>query len=211
MRTIVDSIINHTVSLVVLLVIVSFVLYGGSTQAQNDSTRNTITINAGASMAGLIVKALNYGDSISADAHLAIQANYDYCLKKWFSLGLASSYQQYRLTYSNTEVLRDKYNILDGSVSSTLTRANLAARVLFHYGNSGRVDMYSGARIGVTKWSLEADALEPFHVAKIKYMMFAPQLVLFGFRGYFTEHFGANTELCIGAPHYISAGLNCRF
>ncbi len=203
------SILKRSASLIA--VVLCMALISIRAQAQNDSTRNTICINTGASMAGLIVKTFNYDDSISTDAHLAIQANYDYCIKKWFSLGLAASYQQFGLTYSNAEVLRDKYGVLDGSVSATLTRANVAARVLFHYGNSGRIDMYSGARIGVTKWSLEADVLEPFQGPKIKYMMFAPQLVLFGFRGYFTEHLGANTELCIGAPHYISAGLNCRF
>jgi len=40
---------------------------------------------------------------------------------------------------------------------------------------------------------------------------FSFQLVAFGMRGYFTDNFGANVELGIGSPHFISMGLNYRF
>jgi len=42
-------------------------------------------------------------------------------------------------------------------------------------------------------------------------VVFAPQLVLFGAQGYFTDNIGANFELSVGAPHFFSIGLNYRF
>ncbi len=179
--------------------------------AQNDSIRHTVSVNAGASLAGVVIRFFDVNDSILTASYPVAQLNYDFGVKKWFSLGLATSYQQFNLTYTDYHFFDESYGLISQNISAKLSRINIAARALFHYGNSGNVDMYSGVRLGYTQWKLTTDYSEVFKPEDFKLGLFAPQLVLFGFRGYFTEHIGAGAEFCIGSPHYLSAGLNYRF
>ena len=107
--------------------------------------------------------------------------------------------------------MQDDYGILSGRIDSKLTRVNCAFRALFHYANSGKYDLYSGFRLGYTKWKLSAEYSELFKAQEFKYGTVAPQVILFGFRGYFTDHFGAGGELCIGPPYFLAASVNYRF
>jgi hypothetical protein len=62
--------------------------------------------------------------------------------------------------------------------------------------------------MGYTFWSVSHNLSDVVNLLGwVKGSMFAPQLVLFGFRGYLVENFGLNFELAIGAPHYASMGL----
>lgn len=93
---------------------------------------------------------------------------------------------------------------------------NIGARALFDYANEGRLDLYSGVILGFTNWNVKTNnasaSYDPSQdLTFSEEIVFAPQVVLFGAQGYFTDNIGANFELSIGAPHFFSIGLNYRF
>lgn len=180
--------------------------------SQNEDYKSTICVNAGFSLVGALLDASNTVTSMDTEdpkssSLPAIQLTYDYGLAKWFSMGAAFSYQK---------MSSDVYTY-DGTNTYTYTddikRMNFAVRMLFHYANSGRVDLYSGLRFGMTNWSFSSDNPDSSYDVGDYWDLnnnFAPQVILFGIRGYFTEHLGMNSEICVGAPHYFSIGLNYR-
>ncbi len=184
----------------------------GSAQNDNQTTsekRNTVALNTGFSLVGSLLAGNNSDSDYETFAIPAIQLTYDYNVIDWLSLGLAGSFQMMGMEYAN-------YGSNNESFKTTITRTNFAVRGLFHYGNSDVLDMYSGVRFGMTHWgaSTEYDG-EDYDVEEdatfTKGFGAAPQLVLFGIRGYFTDNFGVNMEFAVGSPHYLSLGLNYRF
>lgn len=135
----------------------------------------------------------------------AVQLTYDYALTNRLSLGGGVSYQSFKLAYSDYGEAKESFDV-------RLSRFNLGVRGLIHYGNSTTMDLYSGLRIGLSNWSLDVGTDNPnFDPPKAQGPAFAPQLILFGIRGYFTENLGIGGELAVGAPHVVSFGLNYRF
>lgn len=140
----------------------------------------------------------------------AFFVNYDYSVNEWFSVGAAGSYQIFKLKEtSSSEFIK-------------INRLNVGLRGLFHYGNSDKIDMYSGVRLSTTMWDLNSNItsgdpsidnfINDLNTTRFfdKAIVIAPQLVAFGIRGYFTEHFGAHIEFSIGSPYYMSGGVNFR-
>lgn len=183
------------------LLLAAFLMLGlsGIINAQNETFKNTICVNGGFSLVGSIISAAN-GQTSSVPA---IQFTYDRGLSSFFSLGAAASYQGMKIDYSD---------ITYGDYKTTISRLNVACRALFHYANSGKLDMYSGLRLGYTNWGVSTTSKDPDYVADdvVKGGGFAPQVILFGIRGYFTDHIGLNFEVGVGAPHYTSIGLAYR-
>lgn len=202
--------------------------------AQNDTYKHTFHVGAGLTGIGLL---LNLADDVDlADATFdleseditdasgrfmgnatpAIQFNYDYGLVKWLSLGAGVSYQ--RLGFDFTD-----FNYTDGGGQSNqvgdlnidANRLNLTLRTLFHYGNSDKIDMYSGFRLGITSWGLNVDASDPDVEDDLQTSPFAGivptgQIIPFALRAYLNENLGISFELGIGAPHAIALGVNYR-
>lgn len=180
-----------------------------NTNAQNEDYKSTITLDAGFSLVGAIFNATTInGEDPSSSALPAFQITYDYGLQNWISLGAAVSFQSMSVdavTFDNSS------NTI--TYTDNVRRLNLALRALVHYANDGNVDLYSGLRFGVTNWSgssdnpnNEYDLYDYWGIST----NFAPQLVLFGIRGYFTDNIGANAELTIGAPYFFALGLAYR-
>lgn len=182
-----------------LLSLLALIL-SNAVHAQNETYKSTICVNGGFSLVGTIISAAN-GETSSVPA---IQVTYDYGLEKWFSLGAAVSYQSMKIDYTDMTY---------GNYKTSLDRLNVALRALFHYANSGKADLYSGLRLGYTNWNVSSTSTDPDYDPNsvFKGGGFAPQVILVGFRGYFTDHIGLNSELTVGAPHYFSIGLNYRF
>jgi opacity protein-like surface antigen len=146
----------------------------------------------------------------------ALQFNVDYGLAETVSIGGAFSFQSL-----GAEIRNYSYEAKDGSFKTApildlnINRINIAARFLFHYNtNNDAFDVYSGARLGYTFWNSSHNLNDAAGGVEDEIWprgnVFAPQLVLIGFRGYFIDNLGANFELAIGAPHYISMGLNYK-
>ena len=186
-----------------------WILFGMSAlgKAQNDSLKSTICINTGISFISLIVS----GNDNNYDSPTpAFQLTYDNKIEKWFSLGGAVSYQSMRS--SNLDVYGNYSSGSDGMYSATYNRLNIAMRALFYYVHTGRVDLYSGMRFGYTHWEVKTSS-PTMTISRDGWLFhdgYAPQVVLFGVRGYFTNHFGMNCELAAGSPHYFSMGITFR-
>ncbi len=167
--------------------------------------KSTISADAGVSMVGRFINLVVNLDTIRGySATPALQLSYDYMVTDFLSAGGAVSFQQF------------KFSGTDGTFA--LRRINFAARALFHYGKSDKLDMYSGVRLGMTNWAYKIDITsdDPTLQAlqgngKFSGLGFAPQLIAFGIRGYFTDNIGANIEFAVGAPYYMAGGINYRF
>lgn len=199
---------------VIILLAILFLGFSSSKIYAQDY-KSTAGIDVGLSALGGVLKAIMKSDTIpngvSYKTIPVLQFTYEYMVAKKISVGVAASHQYYKAQDDNT------------SDYAKITRSNFAIRGLFHYGNSDKLDMYSGIRLGLTKWGVdykitldETDpTVEQFQREAEDYIngtyVFAPQLVAFGMRYYFTDNIGAHGEFSIGSPYFISAGVNFRF
>ena len=190
-------------------------------QAQNEQYRHTLSATAGLNAFQIIALADNFGDNQNAQ-NASITATgsygltYDYGFKNWFSLGGALSYNNLKASASQIDVVKEDGSTYSGPVDLKVSRTNIAIRPLFHYGNKGRIDMYSGLRIGVSVWGATIDAgagLLPEDVidsARGTGAAVGLQLIPFGLRGYLNEQLAIGFETGFGAPHYAAFQVSYR-
>lgn len=238
----------------ILILVFTCAIFGNALFAQNADFKNTFSVHYGASIfnavKGDITGKTNPGalDSIKYTSGAlsnvpTIGIAWDHGIKKWFSLGLAASYNQGKASVTDLEVRNNKgtFDKL-GNYSITIPRTTVAARFLFHYGNKKRMDCYTGFRVGVGIWSVKTtgnidketlrkainglkdelnasqadnlpylDKIETDIKTKGYFVLPQVQLIIFGIRGYVTEHIGINAELAAGSPYFASFGANYRF
>ncbi len=218
---------------------ICFFLFAFGAFAQNEDYQHVISVQSGVSLfspfRGTITGSTQSSDTTvsfrSGKAYNFPQINiaYDHGINKWFSIGGAISYN--KVSMDLKEVVYNKTENL-GDVKLNVSRITLGARALFHYGNANRVDMYSGVRLGIGIWGVNASSSsldnrldEVFKEAggsgiwrsvlgnKLKGGFVLPQVqvILFGLRTYVTENIGLNGELAVGSPYFASIGLNYRF
>ena len=199
----------------VLLVVVGMSLSLSSFAQDEPEFKSIISLNGGFSLVGALFDlpdATGTGD-VSSFSAPAIQVNYDYYFSSWFTLGAAFSVQFMGIEYTD---YYDDFSADTWNHKTNVTRLNIGTRALFHYANEGRMDLYSGLRLGLTNWNVSTNnastSYDPSQdITFSEGIVFAPQLILFGAQGYFTDNIGANFELTVGAPHFFSIGLNYRF
>jgi hypothetical protein len=175
--------------------------------AQNQQGESAIGVNAaysGVSAIGGLLNVFEVDDEVGYRYTPAYQLTYDYAIADMFSLGAALSYQRFTFRYTNYGDNLDNFNVKIG-------RTNVAARFLVHYGGGERFDMYSGLRAGITSWSVDVGTATTGFIPPIATAVaFAPQVILFGAKGYFSDRLGFNGEIAIGPPHLVSVGLSYR-
>ncbi len=188
-----------------------------SASAQDAGHTSSVGVNLGLSAVGSLFNIASYSTGTLIDTYTvpAFQVTYDYGIKKWLSLGGGASYQIMGIRYKNYEYTDSNGETQTQNFKTSVNRLNISVRALLHYGNSNQFDMYSGLRVGVTNWDINTNASIP-NFDKTRDFKFngtkpSTQLILFGFRGYFTDNLGANLELAVGAPHFFSFGLNYRW
>jgi len=204
---------------IILLAILVFSFSSANIYAQD--YKHTVTAGAGISLVGTVLKAVvvSATDNSTTSASMknsgyssipALQVSYGYMVSKRISVGAAFSHQFFNI---------------DDDISGEFVhvkRTNFAVRGLIHYGGGSKIDMYSGVRLGMTNWNTDLKFNAPdddptvtqFNDViseRLSGMKFAPQLIAFGIRGYFTDNIGAFAELAFGPPSYLSAGVNFRF
>ncbi len=173
--------------------------------AQTSQGQSVLSINGGFSLAGALFGLANLDDQVDASAPPALQLTYDHAVNNRISLGGGLSYQRFKLAYSDYGEDNEDFDL-------RVSRFNVGLRGLVHYGSNEELDMYSGVRVGLSNWSFTGGPDDPeFDPPKTAGVTFAPQLILFGLRGYITEQLGFNGELGIGAPHVFTMGLSYRF
>lgn len=191
--------------------------------AQNMTKRHTLSGSVGMNIfqaVGRLDQNFNEDQAVNfkSNATPSFGLQYDYAVRKWFSIGFSGSFNTFGSSADQITVTDDETgDTYTGSYNLDFFRTNLAVRPLFHYGNDGRIDMYSGFRLGASIWSgkfeadgeLEAD--DVFGSVRGTGAIPAIQIILFGMRGYVTENVGIGFELGIGAPHYAALQANYRF
>lgn len=219
--------------------VLSFVSCIITSFAQNEDYQHVVSVQSGVSLfspfRGTVKPSNEPADTTVSFSSGKMQnfpqlnIGYDYGVVKWFSIGGAVSYNKVGLdlkdvTYNKKEKL--------GDVTLNVSRLTLGARALFHYGNTNRIDMYSGVRLGVGIWTVKVsssaldDKLDEVlkeaggsglwrsllgNRVKGSFPMLQAQVILFGLRGYVTENIGINGELSVGSPYFASIGVNYRF
>ncbi|MEY4903422.1 MAG: hypothetical protein RLZZ292_1237 [Bacteroidota bacterium] len=180
---------------------------------------------------GIITKNANIKGLDKATLHstATYQIAYDHAINPRFSLGVAVSKQKTTFVLQSTTVTIGVSPLIDsllnlkgqnsftGSAKVTTNRTNLALRGLIHYGTD-YLDMYSGARLGISVWNgafqTDISGLRVTDISKklrVKGAFFAPQIILFGLRGYVTDHIGLGVELAVGSSYFAATQLNYRF
>lgn len=200
--------------------------------AQNETYRSTLSANVGPNIFGLfdyIDDAIVQNDTLSfTDLRTygspTFQLSYDYGIRKWFSLGLAASYNRFGFEATDLDFKSPSTDsFVKGDVSARVSRTGIAVRPLFHYGNNPRLDMYSGVRVGLSVWKTKLsgegtakskDDFEETFDGNFKFISGVfPQLAItaFGLRGYVTEKLGFGFELNLGPTYICSANVNYRY
>ena len=188
-------------------------------QAQNEEYRFTGTVSVGATGTGFVVKAassfLPDDSKVSVSVTPSFQGTVDYGIAKFFSVGGAVSVQNFALDVENYT-----YEFMEQTVTEDFkinaNRATFALRPMFHYANNDRIDLYSGVRLQLIYWSVNADTTDPnFNFADNKIFSAGIRpgigVVPFGMRAYVTENIGIGFELNIGAPYIANVGVSGRF
>ncbi len=136
-----------------------------------------------------------------------ITVGLDHLITHKFSIGVMAGYQNINLQVSDTfGTLTEK-----GGVN----RMYVGFRGLWHYGSNDKIDLYSGFQLGY----------KMFRTGKIKgpnannsvieednnKSGYSLAVVPIGARFFITDQWGAHVQTSIGAPNFISVGVNYRF
>lgn len=210
-------------------------------RAQNLDFKNTVTIHNGVSLFNAFQGDIqaNKNDTLQFQRGAftfvpTLGGTWDGAVKQWFSIGLAMSYNNAKLSLDSVQYFKN--NI--GNIDIKVVRTTVAARFLLHYGNKNRFDCYSGFRVGAGIWKpiltsnvtpkTAESILNTIFVTENKDLEFGDQIleripnkvtfvtpqfqfIIFGLRGFITENIGINGELSFGSPYFASIGLNYRF
>ncbi|MFZ4542554.1 MAG: hypothetical protein ACOYOA_00760 [Saprospiraceae bacterium] len=191
-----------------------------SIQAQSENFKNVVSLTAGYSLFNVLGKGASQDVAQGAtyNASPTLQASYDYGFGNVFSLGGAVSFNEAKTQATNYEWTDAAGNLTYGDYDVKVARTTIGLRALFHYGNKGRLDMYSGVRLGVGIWSLKYSSTNPSfdpdnEIKGLRGSGALPQfqIIPFALRGYITDNIGLGFETAIGSPYMASLSLNYRF
>ena len=208
-----------------LLLVAVFVVLSTTLNAQNKDYRKVFSLTAGANIFSTTGKELLTGTSSDQigggtgvfKASPTFQVGYDYGFGKVFSLGLAVSYNNASGDVKNVNWLdANKITKTSDINIKSFSRTTIGLRALFHYGNKGKLDMYTGFRLGVGLWKSDIVAsnkdFDPYATIPGLRNGALPQaqFIPFGLRGYVTDNIGIGFETAIGSPYFASLQLTYR-
>lgn len=187
-----------------------FLLMSGTTvKAQKEQGQISIGAGAGWSLIGGLFSAISGGTNTTF-ASPVWNATFDYGLSDNFSLGIAFGYQTMGINYVDYWYTNSQGTTVTEDFKWTLSRMNIAARPLIHFGHSEDLDLYAGIRAGITNWGSKTESSDPnFDEGQIKMGNFGFQ-ALFGTRYYFSEMIGMHFEVGLGAPYLVEGGISVR-
>ena len=179
---------------------------------------STVQANIGFSTVGFFASLANHASviaNVEVNSHPAWQGSYLYHPVPRVGVGVGISHQAFSIRYRDYQYESNGTTLLD-NFTTRIKRLNIAALGLFYYTNTESLSLYSGLRLGITRWSFDTNAEDiNYTVGKfLKFALgtqFAPQIILIGVQSYFTPHWGMNGEIAIGAPHLFSLGASFRW
>ena len=177
-----------------------------------------VRANVGFSTVGFFVNLAQHVGvvaNIDVNNNPALQLAYTRRFYNRVSVGVGLSRQVFSIRYRNYEYEEGGRTLLD-NFTTYVRRFNVGGLALFHYNPNAKLELYSGVRVGISRWSFDTNAKDiNYTVGKFLSFalgtQFAPQLILLGGNTYFTPHWGGNFELGFGAPHLLSVGVGYRW
>lgn len=205
-----------------IIAVAMLICFGNATKAQFSNNTGIVGANVGASLIGLIFKAVDYADDPywKASSFPSTQLSFDYKLHERFSIGGAASFSNISVDYNNPTI----DNVLDGDLQNFkfgFQRINVASRSLLYYVSRDMFDLYSGLRLGVNIWRLSVESTDPDFIEGIEKplpeeisgrgVFLGVQLIALGTNIYVAEDLGINFEFAIGQPYFAAIGVRYRF
>lgn len=204
---------------ILLLNIVCVLFAMTAMNAQNEDYRLTVSVGAGKTISGDLFKfadnLFSEGSKYELKVTPSLQATVDYGINKFFSLGVAVSYQNFAFNINDYSYTLNDVTVTE-NFKSDVNRYSFALRPLFHYANNDRFDMYSGLRIQAIHKSFDANTTDPNfnfddNALLKKGTRFGVGLVAYGVRYYLTENIGLGAEINVGAPYVANFNIAARF
>ena len=186
------------------------VQYSYPSQARASLGFSTIGFFAG------LAKHVGVVANIDVNNYPALQLSYTHRFYNRISLGVGISRQVFSIRYRNYEYEGEGGMTLLDNFTTYVRRFNIGGLALLHYNPGSKLELYSGLRLGISRWTFDTNAKDiNYTIGKFLSFalgtQFAPQIILIGGNTYFTPHLGANFEVGIGAPHLISLGVAYRW
>lgn len=206
----------------VVLLLACFAITSAFSQKKErlDETGNKIVgFGAGLSLTGIYLEQDYNNDTIDyvSNAKVALQAHFDYFTNKKISIGVQSSIQNFKVFVNSWdfESKSGKPRTVE-NVSVNMNRVYVGARILLHYKNTKKLDVYSGIRAGAVYWSkkFSIDDNEFEKEFEVEFPFNTRQsigIIALGSRVKFTPEIAANIELNIGAPYLFAFGASYTF
>jgi outer membrane protein W len=199
------------------ILIGTFCVLAGSTNAQKITEPMVFSIQVGNAIAGGVHPP---GDTIREPMDTrklssviqrkpVLNLSFDYLFTNRFSVGCLFAFHTIDVTTKDSNHMPFE--------KGTVGRLYLGFRGLWHYGKNEKIDIYSGFKIGRVQFS--TSNIEAVHTTSEQSELFANNnrsrlavgFVPIGARFFVMNKFGINLETSIGAPTYLSAGINYRF
>ena len=151
-----------------------------------------------------------------------IGGRFEYIATDNIGLGFEANYEKcgYNMTIPNAIYNPITGACTDSSVVWSQTKLRLMGRVMFHFGNFDRVDLYTGTGIGYTQERQENpdSELDPMNtrfvcLPKLIDNVTSPlsARIYFGSRFLFSDNIGMTTEVGLGGGSIFQVGVIARF
>lgn len=150
-----------------------------------------------------ILLSTNY-DSVKYYNLPVIMGTYDFKILDFLSIGAAYSYQNLNYSYS---VYRTDSITYRGDFTDRVQRSNIGVRLLYHFRDTEDIDIYSGVRVGYTKWKMHRIFEDDF--VGYKNNKYKIQGII-GARGFVHKNIGVMLEAGIGEPYFWTIGICVR-
>jgi len=173
-----------------------------------------VGIHAGLSLSGFYNEALE-ADTVTmqytTSVKPALQATFDYFLTNKVTLGFFFSVQPVRVDISHWQFDTLNPNKSIDNLQAKLRRTYVGGKLLYHFKNTEKIDIYSGLRAGALFWNNKYPSTDPAFISSLKgefVMINRPSvgIIPIGMRIKFTPQIAANFEINASAPHVFSFG-----
>ena len=137
----------------------------------------------------------------------------DVFISKRVSAGINFSFQNLKMDIDSWLYIDNYlYQKVNYNNKANLTRTYIGGKLLFHYVNNSRADIYSGIKLGIIRWNMRLnnnipELREQIYSDLIYLNRPAIGLVPCGFRVKIKEKFAICSEFTLGAPNFLSAGI----
>ena len=210
---------KKTTHFFIILLLVGFSTFAPQyANAQKIKGQTVVTAGAGYSLVGLFMGAISTGLNTIGDVNSTktpvIIGGLDYGITDHFSLGAVYTYQGVSANYNSyTDYDTLGPVTIQGSFTDRITRQSIGVRPLFHFGESEKLDLYTGARFSYVWWNYKSDGRTDLSSSDIFEGFGSPikPQAIFGMRYNFMPALGFNAEFAIGSTYYMMVGINARF